>query len=127
MRITWVKGSPRSNGNSALMAAAFLDEVKKAGDVEIKTYELNRMSYKGCQECLKCNTDIDKCVIKDDLSEVLDEIRASDVLVLSSSVFYGEVTSQAKGLIDRMYSFAKYDYHTREFTRRLEGSKRFVT
>lgn len=126
MKITWVKGSPRSNGNSAQMAAAFFDEVKKAGDVQVKTFELNRMNYKGCQECLKCNTDIEKCAINDDLAEVLDEIQTSDVLVLSSSVFYGEVTSQAKGLIDRMYSFAKYDFDTMEFTLRLERGKRLV-
>jgi multimeric flavodoxin WrbA len=123
MKITCIKGSPRSNGNSATIAAAFLKEAHEVGAAQITTFELNRLRYRGCQACLKCNTELDRCACQDDLSEVLDHIRHTDVLVLASSVFYGELTAQLKGLIDRMYSFAKYDYATKTFQPRLSGKQ----
>jgi multimeric flavodoxin WrbA len=123
MKVTCVKGSPRTNGNSSTITQAFLNELNRSGVAEITTFELNKLNYKGCQECLQCNTKLDKCAINDDLTDVLESVGKSDVLVISSSVFYGDVTSQTKGFIDRMYSFRKYDYENLIFTSRLKGKR----
>ena len=124
MKITCVKGSPRINGNSSSLADYFL---KNFGpEDEIKTFNLNQLNYMGCQGCRKCLTDAEKCIINDDLQEVLEAVRESDVLVLASSVYYGELTSQTKGFIDRTYSFNVPDFMTNPNPSRLETGKCLV-
>ena len=90
---------------------------------EIKTFNLNQLNYMGCQGCRKCLTDAEKCIINDDLQEVLEAVSESDILVLASGVYYGELTSQTKGFIDRTYSFNVPDFITNPNSSRLEPGK----
>jgi len=47
---------------------------------------------------MACKTKLDNCALEDDLTEVLDAVRETDVLVLASPVYYGDLSSQLKGL-----------------------------
>ncbi|MCL5123495.1 MAG: flavodoxin family protein [Deltaproteobacteria bacterium] len=111
MKVVCLLGSPRSKSNSSAIAKRFIDTIQKLG-AETKTYTLNKLKYRGCQACMGCKTKHEKCVLKDDLAEVLDAVQQSDVLVMASPVYFGEVSSQLKGFIDRMFSFLKPDYAT---------------
>lgn len=124
MKIVCIKGSPRVNGNSSRLADYFLKNF--SSENEIKTFNLNQLNYRGCQGCRKCLTDAEKCIINDDLQEVLEAVRESDVLVLASGIYYGELTSQAKGFIDRTYSFNVPDFITNPNFSRLESGKCLV-
>lgn len=141
MKIVCVKGSPRVNGNSSSLADYFLKNFQGLQNHrfssikmknfdnpanEIKTFNLNQLNYMGCQGCRKCLTDAEKCIINDDLQEVLEAVRESDVLVLASSVYYGDLTSQTKGFIDRTYSFNAPDFITNPNSSRLESGKCLV-
>jgi multimeric flavodoxin WrbA len=75
---------------------------------------------------MACKITSDKCVVKDDLSEVLEEIRASDVVLIASPVYFGDITAQAKGLIDRCYSYYSPDYKTNPNPSRLAPGKKLV-
>jgi len=88
--------------------------------------ELNKLTYRGCQACMACKTKSDRCVLKDDLGKVLEAVRGADVLVLASPIYYGEVTSQLKGFIDRTYSFLVPDYATNPHPSRLAPGKKLV-
>lgn len=125
MKIVCVKGSPRVDGNSSRLADYFIKNFDDPEN-EIKTFNLNQLNYMGCQGCRKCLTDAEKCVINDDLQEVLESVRESDVLVLASGVYYGELTSQTKGFIDRTYSFNAPDFTTNPNSSRLESGKCMV-
>ena len=125
MKITCVKGSPRVNGNSSRLADYFLKDFEDPEN-EIEIFNLNQLNYRGCQGCRKCLTDAEKCIINDDLQEVLEAVRESDILVLASSVYYGELTSQTKGFIDRTYSFNVPDFVTNPNPSRLESGKSLV-
>ena len=125
MNIACIKGSPRVNGNSSRLADYFLKNFD-GPENEIKTFNLNQLNYMGCQGCRKCLTDAEKCIINDDLQEVLEAVRESDILVLASGVYYGELTSQAKGFIDRTYSFNAPDFITNPNSSRLESGKCLV-
>ena len=124
MKIVCVKGSPRIKGNSSLLADYFLKNFSP--EDEIKTFNLNQLNYRGCQGCRKCLTDAEKCIINDDLQEVLEAVREADILVLASSVYYGELTSQTKGFIDRTYSFNVPDFVNNPNPSRLEFGKCLV-
>ena len=48
MKIVSLLGSPRTGGNSATITRHFLNTAQKMG-AEVCSYELNRLTYRGCQ------------------------------------------------------------------------------
>jgi len=125
MKIINVLGSPRTTGNSAAIAHTLLEILQKHGN-QVRTFELNKLTYQGCQGCMACKTNSGQCVIKDDLSGVLEEVRTSDVVIISSPVYFGEITAQTKGLFDRFYSYYAPDYRTNPNASRLAPGKKIV-
>ena len=124
MKIVTLLGSPRLKKNSATIANRFTEAAAALG-AETRTFELNRLSYQGCQGCYPCKKTLDRCVLKDDLAEVLAAVQEADVVVLASPVYYGDVTAQLKGFIDRTFSFLKPDYLSNPQPSRL-GPKKLV-
>ena len=125
MKIVCVLGSPRPKGNSFLMADRFCRTAEAAG-AESQTFALNKLQYRGCQACMTCKTKLDRCVLKDDLAHVLDAIRDADILVMASPIYYGDVSSQMKGFIDRTFSYLVPDYDTNPQSSRLRPGKKLV-
>ncbi len=125
MKITNIIGSPRTAGNSATIAKLLIEHLGVSGD-QVSTIELNKLNYRGCQGCMACKTTSDHCVVKDDLSDVLEEVRASDVVLIASPVYFGDITAQTKGLIDRFYSYYLPDYKTNPNPSRLAPGKKLV-
>jgi multimeric flavodoxin WrbA len=125
MKVLCLLGSPRKKSNSSTIATRFADTAEKLG-AEVKTYTLNDLKYRGCQACMACKKKLEKCALKDDLAEVLAAVQESDVLVMASPVYFGEVSSQLKAFIDRLFSFLKPDYLTNPNPVRLPPGKKLV-
>jgi multimeric flavodoxin WrbA len=125
MKMVCVLGSPRPKGNSAILAECFCETAKKYG-AEIKTYALNQLNYRGCQACMTCKTKLDRCALKDDLTEVLEEVRRAHVLVIATPIYMLDITGQLKCFIDRTFSFATADYATNPNPGRLAPGKKLV-
>lgn len=125
MRIVCLLGSPRENGNSSTIAARFCDTARSRG-AEVRTFALNKLDYRGCQGCMACKTKLDKCALEDDLTEVLEAIRGTDVLVLASPVYYWDVSSQLKAFLDRTFSYLVPDFRTNPQKSRLSPGKKLV-
>lgn len=125
MKIVAVLGSPRLNGNSAFIAGRFLEAAKNLG-AETRSFALNTLTYRGCQACMSCKKTSEVCVLKDDLSEVLEAVREADVIVLASPVYYADVTGQMKLFIDRTYCYLTPDFHTNPQRSRLLPGKTVV-
>jgi len=122
MKIVTLLGSPRANSNSSAIARRLSETAAKLG-AETPTYELNRITFKGCQGCYACKTSVNFCSVKDGLTEVLEGVREADAVVLASPIYFGEITAQLKGYIDRNYAFLKNDYRTNPQPSRLEPKK----
>jgi multimeric flavodoxin WrbA len=75
---------------------------------------------------MTCKTKLDKCVLKDDLTPVLDGVHEADLVVMATPVYYGDVSSQLKGFIDRTFSYLVPDYPTNPNPSRLPPGKRLV-
>lgn len=125
MKVVCVLGSPRENGNSATIANRFCSTAENGG-AQVKTFVLNQLSYRGCQGCMLCKTKLDRCVLEDDLTEVLDAIREADVLVLASPVYFWDVSGQTKAFFDRTFSFLTPDYLTNPKPSRLASGKKLL-
>lgn len=125
MNIACLLGSPRSRGNSAAIARRFCETAEALGG-RIRLFELNKLNYRGCQACMLCKTKLDGCALNDDLAPVLKEAAEAEVLVVATPVYYGDVSSQLKGFLDRTYSYLKPDYLTAASPSRLVPDKRLV-
>ena len=124
MKIVTLLGSPRTNGNSSTIARHIGATAETLG-AENRVFELNRLTYRGCQGCLACKKGHETCVLKDDLAEVMAAVHEADAVVLASPVYYGDITAQLKGYFDRTYSYLKADYMTNPEPSRL-GQKKLV-
>ena len=122
MKVVAILGSPRSKGNSTTIARHFTDTAAGRG-AAVEIFELNRLSYRGCQGCYACKKTLDRCVLDDDLTPVLAAVKEADLVLMASPVYYGDVTAQLKGFIDRSYSYLKPDYITNPQPSRLEPKK----
>lgn len=118
MKCVAVMGSPRKNSNSSILAETILETAKELG-AETEAYQLSKMNYSGCIACGGCKTKADHCVVEDDLYRVLESIRSADAVILSSPIYFGEVSGQFKSFFDRTYSYLNPD-----FTVRLQPGKR---
>ena len=125
MKIVSLMGSPRKKGNTAAINNHFCTAAENLG-AQVKTYVLNELDYRGCQGCMACKTKLDKCVLEDDLTQVLDAVRDADILVLGSPVYFWDVTSQLKGFLDRTYSYLVPNFHSQPVKSRLAPGKKLV-
>jgi len=125
MNVVCLLGSPREKGNSTTVANRFCTTAERLG-AEVQAFQLNKLEYRGCQGCMACKTKLDNCALEDDLSEVLEAVLETDVLVLASPVYYGDLSSQLKGFIDRSYSYLTSDYITNPKPSRLSAGKKLV-
>lgn len=125
MNIVSIIGSPRVTGNSATIAKRVL-ELAVPPKHSVKEYILNELNFKGCQACMACKLTHEECIVRDDLTEVLNEVRKSDVLVLATPIYFGGVTSQTKAFIDRTFSFLVPNFYNLKKHSRLSPGKKLI-
>jgi multimeric flavodoxin WrbA len=112
MKIVVVLGSPRPEGNCAILAQKVCDAAEGQG-AEVQKYFVNKMDFKACQGCESCKTTSDQCILEDELTEVLGAIKKADILVLASPVNWGDISGRLKWFFDRAYSYLNPDFSSR--------------
>jgi multimeric flavodoxin WrbA len=125
MKLLHIFGSPRPQGNTADISAAFCRVAKQQG-ATITTYNLNKLTYRGCQACFACKKTAARCVLQDDITPALAAMQDADIILLSSPVYYSDVTAQLKGFIDRSFGYFVPDYWKHELKTRLKPGKQLV-
>lgn len=124
MNVLTLLGSPRKDAASSAIAQRFNEEAAKNG-AQVTTYRLNDLDFKGCQGCYACKKGLDKCVINDDLTPVLEALSVADAVVFATPIYFGDITAQLKGFFDRLYSTFDPDYSEETgFTSRLPAGKK---
>ena len=100
--------SPRKNGNSARLAQEFEKGATSASnECEIIYLCEKNINYcKGCFGCFKNH----KCIINDDMNDILDKMKKSDVIVFATPVYYYEMSGQMKTFIDRTNPLFQANY-----------------
>ena len=103
-KIVTVIGSPRKNGNSAMLAQSIADGAKSAGG-EVETFHLHDMTINPCDYCRECREDTNTdCKIDDDMKDLYPKLRQADALVIASPIFWFTVSAQTKLFMDRCYA-----------------------
>lgn len=99
MKVLILSGNTRINGNTMKLTNRFIDGVI-ACDGEVEFIDTTKLSVRPCTGCLYCEAK-GECIIKDDMNEVYKKIIESDIIVLSSPVYFASVSAQLKTVIDR--------------------------
>lgn len=99
-KVLILSGSPRKGGNSDLLCDEFMKgALEKGNEVEKICIADKKIAY--CKACYFCRSSGGKCVIADDMSEILQKMIEADVIVLASPVYFYSIDAQLKAVIDR--------------------------
>jgi len=102
MRVVAINGSPRSEGNTAILIDTVL-EVLRTRRIETETIHLAAEPVRGCTACFQCyKRKNGRCVIDDDpVNRCIEAMTKADGIVLGSPTYFSDVTAEMKALIDR--------------------------
>lgn len=102
MKVLAINGSPRKNGNTAMLINTVFAELKNEG-IETETFNLGGNSVRGCLACGKCFENKDnRCVIETDvINKVIEKMIEADGIIIGSPTYFANVTTEIKALIDR--------------------------
>lgn len=104
MNILVLNGSPRPNGNTTAMIAAFREGVMETRH-QVTVIDVCRKKISGCLGCEYCHTEgKGNCIQKDDMQEVYTALNDADMLVIASPIYYFSFTGQLQCAINRMYA-----------------------
>jgi multimeric flavodoxin WrbA len=104
MLILGLQGSPRKKGNTNFLLTTFLKAAEQRGATTriISVADSNILPCKEYVVCEKKGT----CPIDDDMAgEIYGLLRQAEVVVLASPIFFYNMTSQLKALVDRCQVF----------------------
>lgn len=103
MRVLGINGSPRRDGNTAVMIGWVLDELTRLG-CETETLHLAGKPLRGCIDCRRCFVAQDRhCNMRGDaLNDILDKMLAADGVVIGAPTYFANVPAEVKALIDRV-------------------------
>lgn len=110
MKIMVLNGSPKGDRSDCMhMTRAFLAGMDSIAGQEVHTLHVIDRHIEYCKGCLSCMRNGGKCVIEDDMKDILEEILASDLLVFSFPLYGFAMPAPLKALLDRTLPLGKMD------------------
>jgi NAD(P)H-dependent FMN reductase len=113
MKILALVGSYRKGGTADFGVDEILAAARKCGAVTDKIY-LSDYHLEYCTNCRACTQKEGgghgRCVLDDDLEQILTAIDGADALVLASPVNVGTVTAVMKTFLERLVSFSYWPW-----------------
>ena len=105
MKIIALQGSPRIGGNCDVLMDEMIKGAEENGH-EVVKYYLEKEDIAPCKACLFCAENPD-CVREDDGNKIINELVAADGVIFATPIYYGQMTAQAKTIIDRFYAIGQ--------------------
>jgi len=104
VKVLGIQTSPNEDGLTASMALAALRGAEAAG-AETELIHLRKLDIQTCRACDRgwgiCRTEY-RCIIDDAFQGVRDKMGEAEALVISTPVYFGEVSEVAKSFLDRL-------------------------
>lgn len=111
-KIVVISSSPRKNGNSETLALELARGAEEAGG-EVTFLRVADLKLNFCTGCMACQK-LNRCVLKDGATDVMETVRAADTVVFASPVYYYAVSGQLKTFLDRMNPIYTAGHHFTE-------------
>ena len=103
-RIVAINCSPRTAWNTATLVREASKGAQAQG-AEVTIIDLYKLEkFTGCISCFGCKLpdNLGKCIYKDGLAPVLNEIRNADGLIIGSPNYFGDVSAGFRALYERL-------------------------
>ncbi|UCE96002.1 MAG: flavodoxin family protein [Candidatus Bathyarchaeota archaeon] len=103
MKVVAFNGSPRKNGNTAILIRRVL-QILEEERIETELIQLAGEQIRGCNACRTCYSNRNKrCIIEDDnVNAYIQKMIEADGIILGSPVYFSMMTPEMKALIDRV-------------------------
>lgn len=101
MKVLGINCSPRKGGNTELLIREVFKALE-ANDIETEFFQLGGEKINGCIACLKCRQEKDGRCHQDNevINRCIKRIIEADGIIIGAPVYFADVASQAKALID---------------------------
>ena len=112
-KIVAINCSPRTAWNTATLVREAAKGAEGEG-AEVRIIDLYKLEkFSGCVSCFGCKLpdNLGKCICKDGLASVLEEIRNADGLIIGSPNYLGDMTAGFRALYERLI-FQSLTYKT---------------
>lgn len=106
-QILVVRGGGRPNGNTAQLVQAFVRGAQAAGH-QVEAVSLQKTEVKGCLGCNACRFG-KPCVQKDGFNDLVPKIKAADLVVFASPLYFWTISARLKAFVERFYCIAEED------------------
>lgn len=105
MKIYAVCGSPRKRWNDDQLLDAFVEGVHEAApDTEVEKVHIYDYQFTGCKSCFGCKLakGDGNCVIRDDIHDLLVDMRAADGMAFAAPIYFCDVAAQMRAFLERL-------------------------
>ncbi|MFX1568559.1 MAG: flavodoxin family protein [Promethearchaeota archaeon] len=102
MNVIGISGTPRKKGNSELLLRYALKPFENNG-WNVKIFLLSELEIKPCNACGSCN-ETGICIINDDMEDIYNAFRWCNAIIISSPVYFLNVSAQLLALFHRHYA-----------------------
>ena len=112
-RIIAINCSPRASWNTAMLIREAAKGAEAQG-AEVKIIDLYKLEkFTGCISCFGCKLpdNLGKCICRDGLYAVLEDIRNADGLIIGTPNYLGDVSAGFRALYERLI-FQSLTYKT---------------
>ncbi len=115
MHILAIHGSPSmKRGKTYLVLEKLLKGAEKAGAITEVVF-LQKETIGECTGCLTCWIKTPgKCFQKDDMAELIEKLKRTDLMILATPVYVDGMTGQCKNFIDRLIPLLDPHYEIRD-------------
>ncbi len=107
MKVLMINGSPKPNGNTALMLRE-MEKVFHTQGIETELITVGDMPIRGCVSCGYCYSN-NRCAVDDIVNEVAAKFKECDGLVLGSPVYYASANATLIALLNRLFYSTSFD------------------
>lgn len=123
-KVVIVMGSHKESGNSGWIVKRLVERFADEG-CNVDVLDVNRLKINHCIDCDYCKEHFAKCVYEDDMDIVYPLMKAADSMIIVSPVYFNNVTSKLKVLIDRCQMIFMCDFaHQKPFVSSVDSQEK---
>jgi multimeric flavodoxin WrbA len=102
MKVVAFNGSPRGEGNTAILIRKVLSALEAEG-IETEYIQLGGQQIHGCMACGTCRKlkNMECKIVNDNVNQYIKKMAEADGVILGSPTYFSMMTPELKALIDR--------------------------
>lgn len=114
MELTIINASPRKDGNTARLLAAFAEGFTTNTKNTVKSVNLYDYEFSGCRSCFACKITngrhYGKCAQKDGITPIIETLETTDAIIIGSPIYFASVPGQLRCFLERwLFPYSTYE------------------